>query len=45
MKVITSLMSADTLKMIYYSYVHLIINYGIIFWRNSPHNTDNFKIQ
>jgi hypothetical protein len=31
--------------MICYSYVHLIITYGIIFWRNSQHNTDIFKIQ
>jgi len=44
-KVITPLMSEDTLKMIYYSYVHSIITYGIIFWVNSPHNTDIFKIQ
>jgi hypothetical protein len=44
-KVITPLMSEDTLKMIYYSYVHSIITYYIIFWGNSPHNTDNFKIQ
>ena len=29
-KVITPLMSEDTLKMIYYSYVHSIITYGII---------------
>jgi hypothetical protein len=44
-KVITPLMSEDTLKMIYHSYVHSIITYGIIFWGNSPHNTDIFKIQ
>jgi hypothetical protein len=44
-KVITPLLLEDTLKMIYYSYVHLIITYGIIFWENSPHNTDIFKIQ
>jgi hypothetical protein len=31
-KVITPLMPEDTLKMIYYSYVHSIITYGIIFW-------------
>ena len=29
----------------YYSYVHLIIIYGIIFWGNLPHNTDTFKVQ
>jgi hypothetical protein len=44
-KVITSFMSEDTLKMIYYSYIHSILTYGIIFWGNSPHNTDIFKIQ
>jgi len=44
-KVITPLMSEDTLKIIYYSYVHSIITYSIIFWVNSPHNTDNFKIK
>jgi hypothetical protein len=44
-KVITPLMSEDTLKMIYHSYVHSIITYGIIFWGNLPHNTDIFKIQ
>jgi hypothetical protein len=44
-KVITPLMSEDTLKIIYHSYIHSIITYGIIFWGNSPHNTGIFKIQ
>jgi hypothetical protein len=44
-KVITPFMSGDTLKMIYYSYVHSILTYGIIFWDNSPYNTDIFKTQ
>ena len=30
---------------IYYSYVHSIITYGIIFRGNSPHSTHIFKIQ
>jgi hypothetical protein len=38
-------MSEDTLKTIYHSCVYSIITYGIIFWGNSPHNTDIFKIQ
>jgi hypothetical protein len=42
-KVSTPLMSEDILKMIYYQYAHFIITYGIIFWGNSPHNTDIFK--
>jgi hypothetical protein len=44
-KVITPLMSEDTLKMIYHSYVHLVITYGLILWGNLTHNTDIFKIQ
>ena len=44
-KFITPLMSEDTLKMIYHSYVHSIITYSIIFWGNSWHNTDIFKSQ
>jgi hypothetical protein len=42
--VITPLMSEDILKMIYHSYVHSIMTYGIIFWGNSPHSTNIFKI-
>jgi len=38
-------MTEDTLRMIYHSYVHSIITYGIIFWGNSPHSTHIFKIQ
>jgi hypothetical protein len=37
-KGITPLMSEDTFKMIYHSYVHSIITYGTIFCGNSPHN-------
>ena len=38
-------MSEDILKMIYYSYVHSIITYGLIFGGSLPHSTDIFKIQ
>ena len=44
-RVIALLMTEDTLRMIYRSYVHTIITYGIIFWGNSPHSTDIFKFQ
>jgi hypothetical protein len=33
---IKPLMSLDSIKMIYYSYVHSIPKYGIIFWGNAP---------
>ena len=44
-RVITPLMTEDTLKMIYHSYVHSIITYGIIFWGNSSHSIHIFKMQ
>jgi hypothetical protein len=44
-KFITPLVSEDTLKMIYYSYVHSIITYGIILGGNSSLNNVIFKIQ
>ena len=44
-KVITPLMSEDTLKMIYYSYVHSIITYGKILGGNLPLKNVIFKIQ
>jgi hypothetical protein len=42
-RVITPLMTEDTLKIIYHSCVHSIITYGIIFGGNSPHSTHVFK--
>jgi hypothetical protein len=33
------------MKMIYYSYVHSVISYGIIFWSNSHLSDSTFKIQ
>ena len=44
-RVITPLMTVDTLKMVYHSCIHSIITYGIIFGGNSPHSTHIFKIQ
>ena len=38
-------MSLDVMKMIYYSYVHSVISYGIIFWSNSHLSESIFKIQ
>jgi hypothetical protein len=44
-RVITPLMTEDTLRMIYHAYIHSIITYGIIFWGNSPHSDCIFKMQ
>jgi hypothetical protein len=40
-----SILSLDTLKMMYFSYVHSIITYGIIFWDNSPYSIKIFRMQ
>jgi hypothetical protein len=42
---VKSLFSVETLKMVYYSYVHSILNYGIIFWSNSSYSVIVFRIQ
>jgi len=39
------LLSFETLKMVYFSIVHSIISYGIIFWGASTHSKIIFKIQ
>jgi hypothetical protein len=38
-------MSQETLRMIYFCYVHSVMNYGIIFWGNSPHSIHIFRLQ
>jgi len=39
------LLSFKSLKMVYFSTVHSIILYGIIFWGTSSHSKIIFKIQ
>jgi len=36
MRVVQPFLSLDSLKLIYYSYFHSILTYGIIFWGNNP---------
>ena len=38
-------MAASSLRMIYYTFFHSVMTYGIIFWRNSSHISTIFKIQ
>jgi hypothetical protein len=33
------------LKMIYYAYLHLVVTYGQLFWGNSSHNMQVFRLQ
>jgi hypothetical protein len=37
--------STKNLRTIYFSYVHSIIAYGVIFWGNSPYSSNIFKLQ
>jgi hypothetical protein len=38
-------MSHESLRMIYYSYFHTVMSYGVIFWGNSAHSINKFKLQ
>ena len=44
-RAIKPLMSLDVMKLIYYSYVHSVLSYSIIFWGNSHLSDSIFKIQ
>jgi hypothetical protein len=35
----------NTLKMIYYSYFHSVMTYGLLFWGNSPESIKIFRLQ
>ena len=38
-------LSTDSLKLIYFAHVQSIMNYGLIFWDNSPSAKKVFKLQ
>jgi hypothetical protein len=44
-RLIKQFMSTDVLRSTNFLYVHSIMSYGIIFWGNSSHSEDIFKIQ
>ena len=44
-RTIQAIMSQEILRMVYFAYVHSIMSYGIIFWRNQPHSEKIFKIE
>jgi hypothetical protein len=45
MRVIKPIMPIETLKVVYYSYFHSLLTYGIIFWGNSSYSLQIFRIQ
>jgi len=44
-RLIKLFMSLDVLRSTYFLYAHSIISYGIIYWGNSSHSKEIFKIQ
>jgi len=42
---IQAIMSPETLRMVYFAYIHSIMSYGTIFWGNKPYSEKIFKIQ
>jgi len=45
LRVVKPFLSPDSLKMIYYSYFHSIMTYGLIFWGNFHHSNIIFRLQ
>ena len=45
MRIVQPFLSLDSLKLIYYSYFHSILTYGIIFCGNTPHSNVIFRMQ
>ena len=45
LRILNSIISVSNLKTIYFSYIHSIITYGIIFWGNSTGSNEVFKLQ
>ena len=45
LRIVKPLLSLDALKMVYFSYFHSIMTYGIIFWGNSRYSDIIFKLQ
>jgi hypothetical protein len=44
-RTVKGLSSQETLRMIYFAYVHSIMEYGVIFWGNSPTCINVFRLQ
>jgi len=44
-RTVTVVMSQETLRMVYFSCLHSVMKYGIIFWGNSPYSINICRIQ
>jgi hypothetical protein len=38
-------MAQGTIRMIYFSYFHSVMTYSLVFWGNSPHSINIFRLQ
>jgi hypothetical protein len=45
MRAVKCCMSQEVLMMVYRAYFHSVLCYGIIFWGNSPHSIEVFRLQ
>ena len=45
MRAVKSFLSQDSLMMVYYSYFHSIMTYGLIFWGNSHYSNIIFRLE
>jgi len=45
LRVVKPFLSLDSLKMVYYSYFHSVMTYGLIFWGNAHHSNIIFRLQ
>jgi len=45
LRVVKPFLSQDSLKMVYYSYFHSVMTYGLIFWRNSHYSNIIFRLK
>ena len=45
LRIVKPLLSPESLRMVYFSYFHAIMTYGIIFWGNSSHSNIIFRLQ
>ena len=45
LNVIQAIKSPESLRMVYFAYIHSIMNYGIVFGGNQPYSDKKFKIQ
>jgi len=45
MRLVKPFVTINTLRMIYCSYFHSVMTYGLLFWQNSPDSTKIFRLQ